>query len=370
MKKKYKIFVSGMAYDGGKSGISFCIKKVVKYLSKDNYVELLLLKQDAERFPVKNDNLKIISVSNLLAKPVVNMLWHLFILPFTRNYKKYDFIVLPAGNRRLFCCYPRYTIVIFHDLSQFHIDQKYDRFRMFYIKRIIPLFLKKADSIMAISYSTKKDLEKYYNLKDVWVNHNGYEKPVVSEAKGKKVADVNGKFLFYLARVEHPGKNHLNLIKAYEKLPDDVKQEYILVFAGKVWEGSEPVMNYVANSADKARIKFMGFVEEDELNWLYKNCSLYIFPSFFEGFGLPILDAMNYGVPVICSNTSSLPEVGGKAVLTFDPNNVQQIKDRIIEVLKDNSLQESMIKAGFEQVEKFDWAKHVQKIKKDYEKNA
>jgi len=241
---------------------------------------------------------------------------------------------------------------------------------MFYIKRIIPFFLKKADSIMAISYSTKKDLEKYYNLKDVWVNHNGYEKPVVSEAKGKKVADINGKFLFYLARVEHPGKNHLNLIKAYEKLPDDVKQEYILVFAGKVWEGSEPVMNYVANSADKARIKFMGFVEEDELNWLYKNCSLYIFPSFFEGFGLPILDAMNYGVPVICSNTSSLPEVGGKAVLTFDPNNVQQIKDRIIEVLKDNSLQKSMIKAGFEQVKKFDWAKHVQKIKKDYEKNA
>ncbi|MDN5354158.1 MAG: hypothetical protein PWQ09_914 [Candidatus Cloacimonadota bacterium] len=359
-----------MAYDNGKSGISLYIRKVVKYLSKDHQIELLMLKKDAKIFSIKNKNLKIITVSNFWAKPVINMLWHLFILPFTRNYKKYDFILLPAGNRRIFCYYPCYTIVTFHDLSQFYITHKYDRFRMFYIKKIVPFFLKKANSVMAISNCTKRDLQKFYKLKKVWVNYNGYEKPVVSQAQVKKVAEVEGKFLFYLARVEHPGKNHLNLIKAYEQLPKDVKQEYELVFAGKVWEGSEPVMHYVANSADKARIKFLGFVEEAELSWLYKNCNLYVFPSFYEGFGLPLLDAMNYGVPIICSNTSSLPEVGGDAVLTFDPSDSKQIAERILQVLQDKDLQNRMIKAGFERLSNFDWAKHVHKIVGDYEKNG
>ena len=92
MNKKYKIFVSGMAYDSGKSGISFYIRKVVKYLAKNNEVDLLMLKSDVEKFPIKSTNLKIIKISDLLANPVLNMLWHLFILPFTQKYKKYDFI--------------------------------------------------------------------------------------------------------------------------------------------------------------------------------------------------------------------------------------------------------------------------------------
>lgn len=357
-----------MAFDEGKSGISFYIRKVVKYLSLTNKVDLLLLKKDVKVWKQKSDNIHIKTVSNLLSNPIVNMPWHL-LLPLFINLKKYDFILLPAGNRRLFCFYPRYTVVTFHDLSQFHIKEKYDFFRMFYIKKIVPIFLRKADSIMTVSYSTKKDLKKNYGIEDTWVNHNGWES-FADFGKTEIVKEVVGKFLLYVSRIEYPGKNHINLIKAYEKLPDIIKGEYQLVLAGKIWKGSKPVIDYIQNSADAKRIKLLGFVEEKKLVWLFKNCSLYIFPSFYEGFGLSLLDAMSFGVPVICSNTSSLPEVGGNAVRTFSPNDYEEMRDQILEVLTNKGLQKRMKEAGLQQVKKFDWKTHVQKILRDYEKNA
>lgn len=95
----YNIFVSGMAYDEGKSGISDYMNNVISELVKSNKVDLLLLEKDKEVFPVKHSNLNFITIPNYLSSPIVNMLWHLFILPIFRNYGKYDFIFLPAGNR-------------------------------------------------------------------------------------------------------------------------------------------------------------------------------------------------------------------------------------------------------------------------------
>ena len=136
----YKILVSGLAYDNGKSGISDYINNTINQLSKDNQIELLLLEKDISSFPIKNKNIKIISVPNHLKKPIINMLWHFFILPFTIKKNKYDFIFLPAGNRRLMFFYPMYTITTVHDLSQFHIKNKYSFLRMIFIKTLIPAF--------------------------------------------------------------------------------------------------------------------------------------------------------------------------------------------------------------------------------------
>jgi len=108
----YKIFVSGMAYDNGKSGISTYINSVVEELVKFNKVELLLLKMDEPIFPVKHANLKIITIPNYLAKPLINLTWHLFILPIFWSFRKYDFIFLSAGQRRIFCRYPKFRFYL------------------------------------------------------------------------------------------------------------------------------------------------------------------------------------------------------------------------------------------------------------------
>jgi glycosyltransferase involved in cell wall biosynthesis len=376
----YKILVSAMGYDGGKSGISEYINSTVLELAKKNKIDLMILKKELENCPFKgNDNINLIIYSDFLAKPAINMLWHLFIFPFTFSFKKYDFVFLPAGNRRLFCRYPIKTYITMHDLSQYHIENKYDKFRMYYVKKIIPRYLKKADVIFSISESTKKDLIKYYQLdeKKIVINHNGFDSTVYCDKdkdkeNNKEILPNNGKkYIFYVARIEHPGKNHLNLIKAYEMLPAAIKSEYDLLFAGSFWSDGEKVAEYAKKSPDSENIKFLGFVKDEAMPGLYRNASLYAFPSFYEGFGIPILEAMSSGIPVVCSNTSSLPEVGGDAVHTFNPEQPKDIKKKIELVLNDKTLKDGMIKRGLARVKEFSWAKHCNIIIKEFknEKN-
>ena len=151
-------------------------------------------------------------------------------------------------------------------------------------------------------------------------------------------------------------------------LPESLKNKYDLVFAGSFWNNGEEVKKYADNSKDKSNIKFLGFVKDEEMPSLYRNSSLYAFPSFYEGFGIPILEAMESEVPVVCANTSSLPEIGGDAVITFSPDSPQDIKNKIEQVLSDPNLQKLMIDKGKKQVKNFSWEKHCKIIIEEYEK--
>ena len=370
-KSGYRIFVSGLAYDEGKSGISDYLNNVICQLTIDHQVDMIMLEDDINKFPVKNENLHLISVSRKLKRPVFNMLWHLFVLPGKYKFSNYDFIFLPAGNRRIMAKYPIPSIVTFHDLSQFHIPGKYDTLRMLYIKKVIPFYVKKADKILAISNNTKDDLIKYYrfNPKGISVNYNGYNSERFKPApwSSRKPLGLQKKYFLYIARIEHPGKNHLNLIKAYEELPQEIKDRYDLVLPGKAWSGSEKVFDYTKKSSDKERIHFPGFVENEILPELYQQSSLYIFPSLYEGFGIPLIEAMASGIPVICSNTSSLPEIGGKAVSLFDPYSVDSIRDTIARVISGKKMQKAMIDNGFKQIKQFSWKHHSDMIIRSYE---
>ena len=363
-----KLFISGMAFDSGQSGISDYIVNVVREILEHASVDLLLLKKDLKAFPVRHENLRLILVPNCLEKPVINMLWHLFAVPFCFNLKKYDGVFLPAGNRRLLCTYPVKSVATVHDLSQFHIEGKYDAFRMFYIRHIIPYFLKKADYKCAISESTKKDMMRFFNTSEseIVLNYNGYDDRRFHNeySSGKELPGIydNGKYILYIARIEHPGKNHVNLMKAYEMLPEEIKDEYKLIMPGKQWSGSEAVMEYHNNSKDRDSMIFPGFVDGDLLPEIYRAAALYAFPSFFEGFGIPMLEAMACGTPVVCSDTPSLVEVGGDAVKIFDPKSPESISETIYNALTDESLRSEMKEKGLNRVKDFSWKAHVLRI--------
>ena len=370
----YRVLVSANAYDSGQSGISDYINNVVAVLSEQHRVDVILLDRDVAIFPVKNANVSLIRVPNRYSRPIINMLWHLFIPLLTINFKKYDFILLPAGNRRLFCFYPIFTIATFHDLSQFHIDNKYDSWRMFYIQKLIPLFLKKVDRIVAVSRATKTDLVKYYGINEerITVAYNGYNSGEFNEERPlfntSDILSNDKRYILYVARVEYPGKNHLNLVKAYELLPSALKNQYNLVCAGGLKERSEIVLEYVQNSLDRDNIKFTGFVPTEHLSPLYKNSSLFVLPSFYEGFGIPLVEAMACGIPVTCSDRGPLPEVTGEASLLFNPDNPQDICDKIIDILSHDDKRSAMISAGLKRAKLFSWHKHTQIILDLYER--
>ncbi len=361
----YKIFVSAMAYDSGKSGISVYINNVLRELAVEHKLEVMALADDIELLP-QSENIKYLEVSSFWRKPLINMLWHLFILPCTISWKKYDFVFLPAANRRILQFSRRFTIAVVHDLSQYHVEQKYDFLRMFYCKKVLPFYLKRMNRVVAVSGSTANDLERFWKIpaSRITVNHNGFDRKRFNTSpvdSNRILAEYNlkKKYILYVSRIEHPGKNHLNLIKAYERLPEKLQDEYDLVLGGSFWPGSEAVKDYAEKSKVTGNIKFIGFVKNEDLPPLYHAASLYIFPSLFEGFGLSLLEAMACGVPVACSETSSLGEIAANAALQFDPGDIEQMCLAMQNILEKPDLRKDLVAAGFERLKMFDWKEHA-----------
>lgn len=367
-KQKGRILVLCTAFDEGKSGISDYIISVVKELVKSYKVELLIHPSDKEIFPFIHDNLSYRLLPEFLKSPLISMLFHLFILPRFSFLENYEMVFLPAANRRLFYKYPSNASVTFHDLSQLHIKGKYDPLRMYYIKYIVPRYIRQAPHIFAVSESTRKDLSFFYGIpkERVQVNYNGYEPAKLENpatiGQIRESIGIKGKYILYVARIEHPGKNHINLLRAYEKLPEELKNDYELVCAGSVWNNGDKVIKYWEEMKDKARIHFPGFVKDELLAGLYKHASLYAFPSLFEGFGIPMLEAFAAGVPVVCANRSSLPEIGKNAVLTFNPQHPKDIANAMQSVLTNEALAQSLIEKGFKRLEAFSWQRHTAKL--------
>lgn len=370
-----KILYSAMPMDNGKSGISNYIFNTLDEFLKENKVSVMVLKKDlhllAKRFP----SAEYIIVPDHYSKPLQNMLWHLFIMPFSIDFSRFDFLFIPAANRRIICRRPIFSIGTVHDFSQLHVSAKYDLFRMFYIKKLIPFFLHKFDSIVSVSESTKKDLLGYCRIPvdKIKVLYNGYDRRLYNDKFApdtgiiREKIGIKGKYILYISRIEHPGKNHLNLMKAYEMLPPKLRDEYNLVLAGSSWSGAEKVIEYAEKSSVRDRIIFTGFVEYGDLPQLYRCASLYAFPSFFEGFGIPLVEAMACSVPCVCSNCSSLAELAEGAALTFDPHRPEDIAEKMQTVLEDSSLASELSRNGLKRISAFSWEKHVKGIMEIYD---
>ena len=355
-----KILLSAIPFDNGKSGISVYIREVVKALESAGHTLTLIVEDDGAR---EFERFELIRIKKRNA--LFSMLYSLFILPWRINWKKFDFCIMLAANRRVFCRYPIFTIAVVHDLSQYHVPVKYDKFRMFYIKKVLPHYVRKAQSILAISNSTRNDLIKYWNIPEekITVVYNGFTPPAQAEVPKKKQ-------ILYISRIEHPGKNHLNLLKAFEMLPEELKKEYTLVMPGASWNGAETVFEYAKNSPCADRFKFTGFVDFAKLPELYAESAMYIFPSHFEGFGLSLLEAMHAGLPCGCSNNSSLGELGAGAAELFDPASVEEISESMRKILSDPAYQQSLAAKGREKAALFSWQNTAAGMLKIYEQRS
>ncbi len=370
------ILYSAMPLDKGKSGISNYMFNTLEEMLKHHKVTVIVLQEDLpllkERFP----SAEYYQVSNRFAKPLINMLWHLFVMPFIMDFSKYDFLFVPAANRRVICRSPIFSVGTVHDFSQFHIKAKYDCLRMFYIRHVVPHFLHRFSSIVAVSKSTKNDTVSFCGIPEdrISVLYNGFDSRIYradipkNQEMIKSKFGIKGKYILYISRIEHPGKNHLNLIKAYEQLDLKLTGEYELVFAGSLWSGAEKVREYAEKSRLKDRIIFTGFIDYKDMPQLYRCAALYAFPSFFEGFGIPLVEAMACAVPCVCSNCSSLAEIAEGAALTFNPAAPDDIAEKITRVLNDGTLTSQMAAKGLEKLPLFNWERHVKGIIEAYDK--
>lgn len=341
-----RIVVPCIPFDGGKSGISVYIREVVRALREDGHDVVCIF----EGMPPTGA-----WVGNPIVMPprgaLASMLYHLFLLPRLVHRLRADCCLLLAANRRAFVRYPIPTVAVVHDLSQYHVAAKYDAFRMFYVKRLLPFFVRRASSVVAISQATAEDLVRYWRIPRARISvvYDGFT-PVAPRAEG-----TGGRSIFYLSRLEHPGKNHVNLIRAYGLLPPAVAQAHPLVLAGGDWNGAEIVHAEAAKSPYRDLIRLTGFVSERELADLWADTAAYVFPSHFEGFGLSLLEAMSAGIPCACSKTSSLGELGRGAAELFAPDRPDEIAAALLKILTEDNTQR--IAAGRRRAAEFSWAK-------------
>ena len=356
-----RILISCIPYDGGKSGISVYIDNIVRELSQARHdLTLLIDSVDAEHF----SSYPVITVPRWAATPLFSMLYHLIIVPFLIRGGKYDFCILSAANRRAFCYYPIYTIAVVHDLSQYHVKAKYSWVRMFYIMKVLPFFVRRAHAIAAISGSTRQDLERYWHIasEKISVVYNGLSLPHPGRysadegVEWRKKNGINRPYILYISRLEHPGKNHCGLIAGFERLPAELSRKYDLVLAGASWSGVEEIYAAAERSPLRDHIHFTGYIAPEELPSVYRNAACYIFPSYFEGFGLSLIEAMYYGIPCGCSSTSSLGEIGGGgAALLFDPSSPDEIATVIESLLTSSAERSRLIEHGKRRAAEFSW---------------
>lgn len=360
-----KLLVCCVPYDSGRSGVSVYMDQVVRSLAAQGHELTLITERSASRHFADYPQL---GLPGCCEHAVLSMLYCLFVLPWRLPRGRFERLLILAGTRRMVAWSPCPTVAVAHDLAIYHVVGKYDPFRTFYLKRLLPFFVRRAQRVVAISQATADDLRAHWRIPaaKIRVNYNGLALPATARAGWSAALGLTaGGYILYVSRIEHPGKNHLNLIKAYERLAPELSARYQLVIVGADWSGAELVHAYARQSPAALGILFAGYIAPEDLADAYRHAACYVFPSRFEGFGLSLIEAMHYGVPCAAANTSSLKEIGEGAALLFDPEQPAEIAAAITTLLTDNAVRERCRQDGLARAAQFSWEKHARRLLED-----
>lgn len=228
----------------------------------------------------------------------------------------------------------------------------------------LPWVVSRADRIVADSQCTKRDLMRLMGVAEekIRVIHLAAEpafRPITDAlalAQVRKRFNLTKPFVLYVGTVE-PRKNLERVMEAWAAVKRRTKLPHQLVVAGRLDWAYEKVSDLVRRLEIKRDVVFTGYVRDEELPLLYNACDLFVFPSLYEGFGMPVLEAMACGVPVLTSNTSSIPEVAGDAAILVDPTDTEQMTRGIQQGLEDDALRERLRRAGPARAAQFSWEK-------------
>lgn len=316
---------------------------------------------DAGYFKRKNSEIKFFPFIEY--KAFLPIAYSHFLAAAFVSREKLDVFHSPASTIPL--AYTKNSIVTIHDLA---IYQKKSWFpqQIFATRVVVPSSLKRAKRIISVSNYTKQDLVKIFKVPEerVTVIYNGVDIKN-SERKSaetrreflKNKFGINQSFILFIGTIQ-PRKNIMGIISAFDRLRgSSVFEDYQLVIAGKKGWDNDDVFKAIRKFGLTKKIIFTGYITSEDKSLLMKNASLFVFPSFYEGFGLSILEAQKVGTPVITSDITSMPEIADQAALLVDPYSVDEISKAIKKALTDQELCDSLIKKGYNNAAKFSWEK-------------
>lgn len=336
-----------------KVGVSVYTLKLLEYFQKvgdegKQFVVFLRVKPN-KSMPKENKYFKYSVVPG-------KVLWSQIFLPFHLNFKtKIDVYFAPAHYAPRFCPVP--VVLTIHDLSYFYYPNEFRKIDLYQLKTWTEYSIKTATKIISVSKTTKKDIRKFYDIPDekISIIYNGFEKhDGDSKHTSLEQYDIQKKKFILFVGTLQPRKNISYLIKAFSKFRI-TNPDFKLVIVGKQgWLFDDIYAEVIRLNLEKS-VLFTGYLTDMEVIKLYRNAFCFVLPSLYEGFGIPILEAMSNGCPVIASHSSSLPEIGGEACLYIDPTDEQDLLDKLNDLTDNEELTDTLIKRGYERVKNFSW---------------
>jgi glycosyltransferase involved in cell wall biosynthesis len=363
-----KIAIDALTVKSLYHGMGIYITNLLKQMVSDSTHSFIIYNKCRE-FEVLSKNNEKVELQNVKKSKVLRILWEYLNLPTLLKQEKVNVFWGPSNFLPLkkVCKY----VVTIHDLSSFTHAQTYPFARRNYYQYIIRQAVKRADLIVTDSLSSQKDLTDFFSvpkdkIKVIYCGVDDMFQPLTSTSIISQVKEqyhLPSNFILTLGVLE-PKKNTDRLIKAYAA----AKKQYFnlpqLVIAGSIKYGwsNKNIFKLVKQYNLAKDVIFTGSIKHIDLPALYSTAKLFILPSLFEGFGLPVIEAMACGTPVITSNVSSLPEVAGDAGILINPYDTEAISQTMIKVLSDKTLQKDMRTKGFENVKRFSWKNSAKEL--------
>ena len=324
-------------------------------IDKDN--QYILFYQGKKRKTIFSDYSK---VEEQWINVPYKLLWDQVVIPFLALRARIDLLFSPRWTAPFIS--PCKILMVVHGTENFIHPEFYKARDIVYLKLLIPLYLRRATKTIVVSGKSKDDLVKFTGVKKskIVVVHLAAEDIFSEPVEGvfiKKVKtkyDLPSKFILHVG-VIYPGKNIERVIQAFAKVAEKFPHKLVLV-GGFRWKYTE-IFNLIEKLNLKDKVIMIKWVPHSELRVFYNLADLLIFPSFYESFGAPVLEAMACGCPVVTSYTGGMPEVVGDAALLVDPTNVDEIYGATVRVLEDGAIRAKLISKGLARAKKFSWEK-------------
>lgn len=360
-----RVGISG--YVGNKlTGIGRVLIEVLKELapmnSNDEYI--LFKNFDFEDYDVLKvyPNIKLVDIKVSKNKSLKNIVWHQW--EFQKQLKKYkcDIAYIPNFSLLLWKRIP--TIVTIHDLIEFNVPNKFSKLRMMYRKVIDPLMVRNSSYITSVSECSKRDIIKFCNAEEakIRVIPNAADRSRFRKYNDDEVKSCISKYnleykqyCLFVGTIDYPGKNIMSALKAFFALKKNAGITEKMLIVGKKGFNSEVIYNYVNGSKYKDDIVFTGYISDEDLPLIYAGAKVMLYLSLYEGFGLPVLEAMSCGIPVICPNTSCFPEVIGDIPVGVNPMDIEEIENKLQKILFDSGFRDEIARQCYDRAAVFLW---------------